>query len=160
MNKNKLILQTSVLLSLGLAAVVATGCSDRKKNDVQMTADKAMQNTSNAMTSVKTATVDAWRDIKDYTHDKRDDFSASAKAMSAKLDAEMSEMRSNYSEAKASASRKAAMAELKDRRADYDDKMSALGRATADTWDSAKRDVIAAWDRLQASYQKAKADAS
>jgi len=160
MNKNKLILQTSVLLSLGLAVAVATGCSDRKKNDVQTNADNAMHSASNTMTTAKGAMVDGWKDVKDYTLDKRDDFSASAKAMSAKLDAEMSEMRSNYSEAKASASRKAAMTELKNSRAAYDDKLSALGRATADTWESAKRDVIAAWDRLQASYQKAKANAS
>ena len=70
----------------------------------------------------------------------------------------MSELRANYSDATASASRKAAMAELKDSEADYKAKLDALGTATADTWDSAKQNVIASWDKLQASYFKAKAN--
>jgi predicted pyridoxine 5'-phosphate oxidase superfamily flavin-nucleotide-binding protein len=74
------------------------------------------------------------------------------------MEAKMSELRANYSEAKASASRKAAMAELKDAEADYKEKLAALGSATADTWDSAKQNVIASWDKLQAKYDKARAD--
>ena len=58
----------------------------------------------------------------------------------------------------ASASRKAAMAEIKDSEAAYKGKIEALGTATADTWDSAKQNVISAWDHLQASYYKARAD--
>jgi hypothetical protein len=74
------------------------------------------------------------------------------------MDAQMSELHANYSEAKASASRKAAMAEIKDSEAAYKEKLGALGTATADTWDSAKQNVISAWDHLQASYYKARAD--
>lgn len=106
----------------------------------------------------KTAMSDAWDNFKDYTFEKRDDFTANARAMSSKMDAKLSELRANYSEAKASASRKAAMQELKDSEADYQDKVDALGRATADTWDSAKQNVIHAWDRLEAAYDKARAD--
>lgn len=59
---------------------------------------------------------------------------------------------------KASASRRAAMAEIKDSEAAYKEKLEALGTATADTWDSAKQNVISAWAQLQASYYKARAD--
>ncbi len=100
----------------------------------------------------------AWDSVKSYTFEKRDDFRASAKSMSASMDAKISEVRANYSEAKASASRKAAMNELKDSESDYKAKLDALGNATAATWDSAKQNVIAAWDRLEASYKKARAD--
>ena len=57
--------------------------------------------------------------MKDYSFDKRDDFSANAKALAAKMDVHISEVRANYSEAKASASRKSAMEELKNSEADY-----------------------------------------
>ena len=50
------------------------------------------------------------------------------------------------------------MAELKDTEADYKAKLDALGTATADTWDAAKQNVIASWDKLQASYYKARAN--
>jgi hypothetical protein len=50
------------------------------------------------------------------------------------------------------------MEELKNAEADYKEKLKALGNATADTWDVAKKNVMLAWDRLQAAYYKARAD--
>jgi hypothetical protein len=50
------------------------------------------------------------------------------------------------------------MAELKSNEADYKSKLDALGHASAATWDSAKQNVIASWDKLQASYYKARAN--
>ena len=139
------------LLAASLSAIVLSGCS---KQDNEKVGDKV----KDAYQDTKTAVANAWGDVKSYTFEKRSDFSASAKAMTSKIDAQISEMRANYSDAKASASRKAAMAELKDSEADYKSKLDALGTATADTWDSAKQNVIASWDKLQASYDKAKAD--
>jgi hypothetical protein len=80
--------------------------------------------------------------------------------MAAELEAEMSELQANYAEDMASASRRAAMQELKDYRADLDQKLDALGKATADIWDSAKANVVGAWDRTEAASKKAKAEAS
>jgi hypothetical protein len=56
----------------------------------------------------------------------------------------------------ASASRKAAMAEIKDSEAAYKEKIEALGTATADTWDSAKQNVISAWDHLASSIARSR----
>jgi len=139
------------LLTASLSALAFAGCS---KGDRTEASDKV----KDAYQDTKVAVSNAWDGVKSYTFEKRSDFSASAKAMSAKLDADMSELRANYSDATASASRKAAMAELKDSEADYKAKLDALGTATADTWDSAKQNVIASWDKLQASYFKAKAN--
>ena len=139
------------LLAVGLSALAFTGCT---KSESEKVGDKV----KDAYQDTKTAVANAWGDVKAYTFEKRTDFSASAKALTSKMDSQMSELHANYSEAKASASRKAAMAELKDADADYKSKLSALGSATADTWDSAKQNVIASWDKLQASYYKAKAD--
>ena len=139
------------LLVASLSALAFTGCSKEERKDTGTTIKEAYQDS-------KTAVVNAWNDVKSYTFEKRSDFSASAKALTAKMDSQISALRADYSDAKASASRKAAMAELKDSEADYKAKLDALGTATADTWDSAKQNVISSWDKLQASYYKAKAE--
>ncbi|MBL9214330.1 MAG: hypothetical protein JNG83_02520 [Opitutaceae bacterium] len=131
---------------LGLA-----GCSKQERADAGAKARELAQET-------KTAVAEAWGDVKAYTFEKRDDFSRNAQAMSARMDAQLSELRANYSEAQASASRQAAMAELKSAESDYKAKLAALGQATADTWQAAKDNVVLAWDRLEASYRKARAE--
>ncbi len=138
-------------LAAGLVALALTGCSKADRTEASTTAKDAYKDT-------KVAVVNAWDDVKSFTFEKRNDFSASAKAMTSSMDAKLSDLRANYSEAKASASRKAAMEELKNSESDYKAKLDALGTATADTWDSAKQNVIASWDHLQASYDKARAD--
>lgn len=139
------------LLAASLSALAFTGCS---KHDRDQTTDKV----KDAYQDTKDAVSNGWDNVKSYTFDKRSDFETSAKAMSSKLEAQIAEVRANYSEATASASRKAAMEELKNSEADYKEKLSALGNATADTWDSAKQNVIASWDKMKASYDKARAN--
>ena len=139
------------LLAAGLSALAFTGCSKADRADTTAKVKDAYQDT-------KTAVVDAWGDVKSFTFEKRDSFSANAKALSSRMDSKLSELRANYSDAKASASRKAAMEELKNSEADYQEKLAALGTATADTWDSAKQNVISSWDKLQAAYDKARAE--
>ena len=147
--KNKNIIPTT-LLTATLAALVLTGCSERKRDDL---ADQ----TKEAYRDTKAAVAQGWDNLKDYTFEKRGDFTATLKARQADLEAGMSKLRAEYSEANASASRKAAMAELRDSEANYREKLAALGNASADTWTAARDDVAAAWDRLQASYAKARA---
>lgn len=142
------------LLGLSLLAVSAlafTGCSKADRSAAGAKTSEVVADTKNALSN-------AWDSVKSHTFEKRDDFTANAKAVTSKMDAQISELRANYSEAKASASRKSAMTELKNSEADYKEKVSRLGHATADTWDSAKQNVIASWDRLQAAYYKARAD--
>lgn len=138
------------VLSLGIVTALSAGCSKKTRDDAGAAAQGAYNDTKAAMTN-------AWDSVKSYSFDKRDDFNAGAKALSARMEAQLSEVRADYSDAKASASRKAAMAELKSAEADYKEKLAALGNATAATWESAKQNVIAAWDRVQAAYYKARA---
>jgi hypothetical protein len=135
----------------GVSALVFSACTKQDRDTVGT-------KTGEAVADTKAAFVNAWDSVRAHTFEKRDAFTANAKMLTSKMDAQVSELRANYSDAKASASRKAAMAELKDSEADYKQKVEALGQATADTWDSGKQNVIASWDRLQASYQKARAD--
>jgi len=135
----------------GLATFGFTGCNKSDRTDVR-------SKTGEMMADTKEALGHGWDNVKSFTFEKRDDFRTNAKAMTSKMDAQLSELHANYSDAKASASRKAAMAEMKNSEAAYREKMEALGTATADTWDSAKQNVISAWDHLEASYYKARAD--
>jgi len=138
-------------VAAAFAVAALGGCSKNDQADASATVKSAYADT-------KAAAKDAWADVKTFAFDQRDKFTANANALSSKIDAQVAEARANYSEDKASASRKAAMAELKNSEADYKAKVDALGHATADTWDSAKQNTIAAWDRLQADYDKARAD--
>jgi hypothetical protein len=140
------VLIAAVALTAGIA-----GCSKQDRAEAGATAKEAYSDTKAAMSN-------AWDEVKSFSFDRRDEFTANAKALTARMDAQMSELKADYSEAKASASRKAAMAELKNSEADYKEKLAALGNATASTWDSAKQNVIASWDRMQAAYQKARAE--
>jgi hypothetical protein len=141
----------SLALVAGISALGLAGCSKEDRST-------ASAKTSEAVADTKNAFANAWDSVKSHTYEKRDDFSANAKMVTAKMDAQISELRANYSEAKASASRKSAMNELKNSEADYKERVGRLGQASADTWDSAKQNVIASWDRLQAAYYKARAN--
>ncbi len=139
------------LLTASLSTLTLTGCSKSDRADTKAQIKDSYKET-------KAAVIDAWGDVKSFTFEKRDSFSANAKALSSKMESKLSELRASYSEAKASASRKAAMEELQNSESDYNEKLAALGTATANTWDSAKQNVIAAWDKLQAAYDKARAE--
>lgn len=134
-----------------ISSLVITGCNKSARSDASSKAGEVVADTKEAMGH-------GWDKVKAFTFDKRNDFAANAKALTSMMDAQMSDLHANYSEAKASASRKAAMAEIKDSDAAYKEKLAALGTATADTWDSAKQNVISAWDHLEATYYKARAD--
>jgi CHASE3 domain sensor protein len=147
-----------VAFALALSVLLTAGCKESKKAEIKEVTDKAVQATQKAVDKAQVAMSNAWSDLKGYTIEKKADFTAGAKAMSSKLDAQVSELRANFAEAKASARRKEAMEELKNSRAHYEEKLAALGRASADTWEAAKLDVIAAWNKVEASFHKAKAE--
>jgi len=150
--KNKLTHFT--LMAAGLSALAFSACSKSYRTEI---ADKGKDAYQDTKAAVKDAVVAGWDNLKSFTFEKRDAFTAEIKVKQAQFDAQVSELRANYSEGKASASRKAAMKDFKDSETDYKDKFAALGHATADTWDSARDNVAASWDRLQVSYQKARA---
>jgi len=138
------------LLAVALAALAFTACSKHDRDNI---ADKS----KDAYNDAKTSMEKSWADLKNYSYDKKSDFSKEVAAQQADFDAGVSKLRAEYSEANASASRKAAMAELKDAEANYKEKLSALGNASADTWAAARDNVILAWDKLQAAYKNARA---
>ena len=125
-----------------------TGCTREERVDAGTKAREIYADSKAALSR-------GWDKLKSATFDKRGDVEAQGKALAAEMEAQASKLRANYSDAKASASRRAAMEEFKNAEADYKQKLSALGNATGDTWESAKNNTIAAWDRLEAAYKKA-----
>lgn len=167
-NQPLLPMTMNVLTRISLVAALAAGtallgaCSKQDRDTAgaktQDAYDTAKAGVKEAYADTKDAMANAWDEVKTFTFDQRDKFSANAKALQSDMEARTSKLRAEFSEAQASASRKAAMAKLKDAEADYKQKVSALGDASAATWDSAKQNTIAAWDRLQAAYHEARAD--
>ena len=151
MKKHTHCLVSLALLAVGLSTLPFTGCSKSDRADTKAQIKESYKET-------KAAVVDAWGDVKSFTYEKRDSFSANVKALSSTMESKLIELRATYSEAKASASRKATMEALKNSESDFNEKIAALGTATADTWDSAKQNVISAWDKLQSAYDKARAE--
>jgi hypothetical protein len=155
-------LSSVLTLAFACTALLSAGCSKSDRTDAKSTLKEAAHDTKvvakEAAHDTGVAISNAWDGVKDYTFDRRSDFSKEAKAVSARMEAKTSALRTDYSEAKASSSRRAAMDELRDSEADYNDKLAALGTATADTWNAAKNNVILAWDKLDASYRVARAN--
>ena len=145
-----------------IAVAGLAGCSKEERTETKTTLSDAAHTVGEKSREAYHATADAmargWDRVKGATFEKRNDLEAHAKAAASEMDAKVSKLQAEYSGANASASRKAAMAELKNDEADFKAKVSALGDATAATWDSAKQNVVAAWDKLQASYHKARVD--
>src|SRR5690606_29249782 len=95
------------LIASSLAALAfLVGCTQEDRTRASSTVQDGYQ-------EAKAAVTDAWNDTKEYTFEKKNEFSAAARSMGSRMESEISELRANYSEAKASASRKAAMDELR-----------------------------------------------
>jgi|UniRef100_UPI00404A47CD hypothetical protein len=124
------------------------------KNAQEKTTDKVAE----VYETSKTAVVDTWNNVKEYTYEKQSDFSKRAEAIASDLDAKISKLKTEAAEAKASASHSAAMEELINARTNLGEKLTALGKASADTWANAKSNVITATNRVEAAYDQAVAD--
>ena len=127
----------------GPAALLFSGCS--KWDD-----------TPSTTTKVSDAVSDSWTSIKDYTYDKRVEFSASIDRMSAKMDDGTKAVKAKFAGVPDTASRDRESAE-KDydaARADLKARLVDLSNASADTWADAKAKVAQAWQHVQAAYDK------
>jgi len=144
-------LLTLTLSGAALLLASFVGCTKSESGDARAEVKSAVADT-------KVAIVNAWDDVKTFTFGQRDKFTANATVLSARMDAQLAKVRTQYADNKADASRTAALDELKNADANYKEKVDALGQASADTWESAKKNTISAWDRLELAYDKARAN--
>ena len=126
-----------LLAVLSPAAFLTSSCA---KSD--STADK-----------VQATATDSWDSIKDYTYDRRVEFTASIDRMTGRFDDKMRDWKAKATDA-SSNDRASAMKDYDDARADLKTKLTDLGNSTADTWADAKDKVAQSWKHVQASYDK------
>jgi hypothetical protein len=107
-------------------------------------------------TSANDGGPDVWERIKDFTFDRRADFSAGIDRMSKDMDDKTAVFRAKVAAVPDAASRDrdSAMKGYDDARADLKEKRTSLGNATADTWSDAKAKTAQAWKNTKVAYDK------
>jgi hypothetical protein len=146
--------------AIGSAAVLLfCGCS--KSDDSTTTVQATRPDGSNVTVAVSDANVtvgatDAWDRIKDFTYERRADFSAGFDRMSKDMDDKTAAFRTRVAGVPDAASRDrdSAMKEYDEARADLKSKRNDLDKATADTWSDAKAKTAASWKNTKAAYDK------
>jgi hypothetical protein len=130
------------------------GCT--KTDDSNSKAQDAKDAATNAVAEVKTTASDSWDSIKDYTYEKRVEFSAGVDRISKDMDEKYDAMKAKFAGVPDAAAkdRDSAMKEYDIARADLKAKLADLRDATADTWASAKAKVDEAWKKVQAAWDK------
>src|ERR1043165_3117205 len=102
-----LTIRTTLAAAL-LAVAGLAGCSNHEPQEAKTTVSDAAhtvgEKSKEAYHATKDALSNAWDSVKGATFEKRDDFSANAKALSAEMDAKVSKLHADYSDANASAS--------------------------------------------------------
>jgi CHASE3 domain sensor protein len=143
-----------LLIIAPAALLIAAGCSKSQNDKVADAAQSATTAVKNAAVDVKDAAVDAWDNIKDFTLDRKADFSAGIDKMSKSMDDKIADLKASTSSTADSGKAKA-IKDYDEARADLKVKLSDLDNATADTWASAKANVKTAWDKVKSAYDKA-----
>jgi CHASE3 domain sensor protein len=143
-----------LLIIAPAALLLAAGCSKSQNDKVADAAQSATTAVKNAAVDVKDATVDAWDNIKDFTLDRKADFSSGIDKMSKSMDDKIADLKASASSTTDSGKAKA-VKDYDEARADLKAKLSDLDNATADTWASAKANVKTAWDKVKIAYDKA-----
>ncbi len=142
------------LAALSAALLPLSGCA---KNDAVAS---AVQDTKTAAkdlaADVKQAAVDSWDAVKDFTFEKRAEFSAGLDRMAAKHDAEVAAANAKVKGLPETAAKERdhANKEFADARANLKAALADVGNATADTWAATKEKSAQAWQRLHAAYAK------
>jgi hypothetical protein len=144
-----------LLAGAALAAVLGlSACSKSDNSAANSNLQDAKDSVKAAAIDVKDAAVSTWDSIKDYTYDKRADFSAKLEQMDKTMDDKIAEEKAQ-APSTYSADKQAAIKDYDDARADLKARLNDLSNATADTWADAKAKVAAAWQRVKADYDKA-----
>ena len=147
-----------LIATIAPAALIGSwGCSKSENTKTQEAVQDVKTTAKDVAADVKTAAVDTWDSIKDFTFERRSDFSASMDRMANKMDAKIADLKASASTLPDAAAKdkNAAIKEYDEARADLKARLTDLGNATADGWADAKAKVSASWDKVEAAYKKA-----
>lgn len=144
---------------LPLAALIA-GCGQSSSSDESDTSDSSSwtDTAKSQYDKVKAGAVADWNDLKSFSADKKDEFMQSVKAGQADLDKQISSLKQEGDKLSGLAKTQysAAVTQLDSASKTMDQKIKAAGDATADGWDDARNEVIAAWTSLKTSLDTVK----
>jgi len=100
-----------------------------------------------------------WKEIKDFTYDRRDLFFAGLDQLEATVDAEIKELKTRRAAMKSTVDTRDwdfAMKEMVDSRSYLRSVSDELRKTEAGTWDQQKEKVAGAWTRAQNAYDAVK----
>jgi hypothetical protein len=142
----------------GVALLTLVACSP--KNEGQTTA--ADPEIGPAAVPTAGALDRTWNQIKDATYAERAQCSATLGEIDALLDRKMVELQARASSATdaTSTGAKAGLEKLKDARAEFRREATELGRATSETWNTARAEVAQAWERVRQAFVTAEPTSS
>ena len=142
------------LAALSAAAILLPGCA--KTDTVQSVADNTAATAKDVGADIKTTTVDAWDNIKDYTYEKREDFATGVDRMSDKKDTDLRAMNAKFAGLpdETAKARDRAVKDYNEARAGLKTDLAELRASSVDTWAAAKEKTNQAWQRVQATYDK------
>ena len=108
---------------------------------------------------VKDKTAEAWEALKAYTHAKQNDAVAYGKKLMKETDDQIKQLQARASRASGDAKVEydKQVKALKAKQAEAGKKLSAMGKATAASWDTAKQGFADAYKDLQSAYERAAA---
>jgi hypothetical protein len=87
-----------------------------------------------------------------YNFERRSEFTSQFNAMYSEFTAQLREYEAKNPPANATGETKAAVAEVKSAETDFKSKLDALATADAGSWNTARDNVVASWERLQAAF--------
>jgi len=154
---------TLVLAAAVLPALLLPcgGCS--RTDDTSRKVQEARADAERALTEAKAAVADSWDAIKDFTYERRADFSAGIERLAKGLDDKAAALRARTSAAPDASEgpRREALRQYDRARAELKARLAELAGASSETWADAKARAFAAWKRLQAAGDRlAKAGAN
>jgi soluble cytochrome b562 len=149
---------SALLLAAALvpaAFFIGDGCS--KTDSTSKRVQRAKAEAAKALADVKAAVSDSWDSIKDFTYERRADFSEGMDRMARELDDGTAALKARAAGAPDAASREreAAIKEYERARAELRVRLADLANATSATWADAKARACDAWRRMQAAYDRA-----
>jgi hypothetical protein len=122
------------IAALAPATLLFNGCSRADKD-----------NAATVGQDIKSTAIDSWDSIKDYTFEKKTEFSAYMSRMDDSMDAKVADLKAKGK----------TVPDYDDAKVDLKKSLNDLNNATADTWADAKAKTERAWDRVKADYDKA-----
>jgi oligoribonuclease NrnB/cAMP/cGMP phosphodiesterase (DHH superfamily) len=147
-----------LLAGIGPALVLGSvGCSKSTTSSASASAEDAKAGIKDAAIDVKNAAVDSWDSVRDYTYEKRADFSSSMDRMDKSMDDKIAELKAkgSYSSDSVKSDKEAAIKDYDKARDDLKARLADLSNASSDGWADAKAKVSEAWQRVKAAYDRA-----